>query len=69
MTDADQPDGGQAELEPSDQDRIQHREDAHIGVDCEMAEHQGQQLSAAKKVPHQGGKVSALDAAIIACGG
>src|ERR1700682_6261334 len=60
-----QPDGGQRQLEPSDQDRIEDGKDAHIAVDREMAEHQCEQLAVPKKVLHQAGKGSAPRASIV----
>ncbi|TMD10896.1 MAG: hypothetical protein E6I96_16845 [Chloroflexi bacterium] len=49
---ADQADGGEAEVELSNQQRVEDRDDADVAVDREVAEHQGQQLSVAEEFAH-----------------
>src|SRR5881409_2304548 len=44
---ADQPNGGEAQVEPADQQRIQDGDDADVAVDGEVAEHEGQRPAVA----------------------
>lgn len=55
---AHETDGREAQLEAPDQDRIEHRDDAHVAVHGQVAEHQREQISVAQEVLHRGRELS-----------